>query len=80
MDEHRMVAPHRRVQSRKTVADRLLPRSTTRNHIDHLGDVVMGDLLLQEGNPVLQAHHHDAFDSWMVLEGLNGVQDDGLSI
>ena len=80
VDEHGMVAPHGRLQCRQAVADGFLPRGTTRNHIDDLGDVVMGDLLLQEGNPILQAHYHDAVDSRVVLEGLDGIQDDGLSV
>ena len=40
----------------------------------------MGDLLSQEGHPLLKAHHHDAVDSRVVLEGLDGVQDDGLAV
>ena len=80
MDEHGMVAPHCRPQSRQTVADGFLARDTAGNHIDDLGDVVMSYLLLQEGNPILQAHYHDAVDSRVVLEGLDGVQDDGLSV
>lgn len=61
-------------------ADRFLPRRAAGHHADHLGNVVVRKLLLQEGDPVLQAHHHDAVDVRVVLEHLDGVKQDGFAV
>ena len=80
MNEHGRVLIAIKKQGIDPVADRLLTRCAARYHVDHLGDIVMNELLAQEGNPIFKADHNDGIDIRVILEDLDGVNDDGFTV
>ena len=80
MNEHGRVLIAIKEQGIDPVANGLLTRCAARYHIDHLSDIVMNELLAQERNPIFKADHNDGIDIRVILEDLDGVNDDGFTV